>query len=122
MAYPIPSKCSVCGGELQVTRLTCANCQTELTGAFSPCKYYALSEKQRIFMETFLKCRGNIKEVERALSLSYPTVKGLLDELLSTLFPQEPVTRPDRMEVLDMLEKKLISVDEAARLLSGRSE
>ncbi len=122
MAYPIPSKCSVCGGELQVTRLTCVNCQTELNGAFAPCKYCGLSEKQRLFMETFLKCRGNIKEVERALSLSYPTVKGLLDELIATLFPQEPVQRTDRMEVLDMLEKKLISVDEAARLLSGRDE
>lgn len=119
MPYPIPSKCSVCGGELSVTRLTCANCQTELTGSFAPCKYCALSEKQRVFMETFLKCRGNIKEVERSLSLSYPTVKGLLDELLSTLFPQETVSRPDRMEVLEMLEKKLIGVDEAARLLRG---
>ncbi|MCE5234431.1 MAG: DUF2089 domain-containing protein [Clostridiaceae bacterium] len=119
MAYPIPSRCSVCGGELMVTRLTCSNCQTELTGAFAPCKYCALNEKQRVFMETFLKCRGNIKEVERALSLSYPTVKGLLDELLATLFKQEPVSRPERMEVLDMLEKKLISVDEAARLLRG---
>ncbi len=121
MAYPIPSKCSVCGGELMVTRLTCANCQTELNGSFAPCKYCALNEKQRVFMETFLKCRGNIKEAERVLSLSYPTVKGLLDDLLASLFPQETVSRPDRMEILDMLEKKLISVDEAAKLLRGEA-
>lgn len=122
MAYPIPSKCSVCGGALHVTRLTCANCATELNGTFAPCKYCALDEKQRLFMETFLKCRGSIKEVERALSLSYPTVKGLLDDLILALFPQEPVLGTDRMEVLEMLEKKLITVEEAARLLAGRGE
>lgn len=123
MAYAVPSKCAVCGGELQITRLTCPNCASEITGAFAPCKFCTLSEKHRLFMETFLQCRGNIKEVERTLSISYPTVKGLLDELLETLFPQEKnpqMGKPGKMEVLDMLEQKLITVDEAARLLSGK--
>ena len=120
MAFPAPSKCSVCGTELQITQLTCPNCSTQISGNFSPCRYCSLNDRQKLFLDTFLKCRGNIREVERALSISYPTVKNMLEELLGTLFPQEePVPeRPDPSEVLDRLERKEITAEEAAELLS----
>lgn len=123
MPYAAPAKCSVCGAELQITRLTCPNCATEITGTFAPCRYCSLNGRQKQFLDTFLKCRGNIKEVERTLSVSYPTVKNMLDELLATLFPQEAPApdRPDPEEVLDLLEQKKISAEEAAKLLSGKS-
>lgn len=120
MQYQPPSKCPVCAGELRITKLSCPKCKTELSGSFPPCKYCSLDEKQQLFMETFLKCRGNIREVEKALGISYPTVKGLLEELLNALFPGE---RPAEhaaesvSEVLDKLEKKEITAAEAAKLL-----
>ncbi len=119
MPYQTPSKCPVCAGELRVTRLSCPNCQTELSGSFSPCQYCALDEKQRVFMETFLKCRGNIREVEKALGISYPTVKGLLEDLLGVLFPHEKPVHEDSGvgDVLDRLENKQITAAEAALLL-----
>lgn len=122
MAYSAPTKCSVCGSELQITRLTCPNCGSEITGTFAPCRYCSLDEKQKLFLDTFLKCRGNIKEVERTLSVSYPTVKNMLEELLATLFPQDPPSPelPDTQEVLDLLEQKKITAQEAAKLLSGK--
>lgn len=122
MAYPAPSKCPVCGAELQITQLTCPNCSSEIKGVFAPCRYGLLNERQKLFLDTFLKCRGNIKEVERSLSVSYPTVKNMLDELLSVLFPQEeePEELPNSQEVLDRLEQKKISAEEAAKLLSGK--
>ena len=121
MAYAAPTKCSVCGSDLQITRLTCPNCSSEITGSFTPCRYCSLDEKQKLFLDTFLKCRGNIKEVERTLSVSYPTVKNMLEDLLSALFPQDPPApdRPDPEEVLDLLEQKKITAEEAAKLLSG---
>lgn len=125
MTYFPPSKCAVCGAPLCITRLTCENCKTELSGAFAPCRYCSLSEKQKLFLDTFLKCRGNIKEVERTLALSYPTVKGLLDELLGALFsPAEPAggKAATTAEILDMLEKGEITADEAARLIQKNSE
>lgn len=120
MQYQPPSKCPVCAGELRITRLSCSKCKTELSGSFPPCKYCALDEKQQLFMETFLKCRGNIREVEKALGISYPTVKGLLEELLGTLFPGEKPEKQEAQsatEVLDRLEKKEITAAEAAKLL-----
>ncbi len=121
MGYSPPSKCAVCGSALEITRLSCQNCKSELSGTFSPCKYCTLGDKQKLFLDTFLQCRGNIKEVERSLSISYPTVKGLLDELIGTLFPAESSTEPPSLstaDVLDMLERKEIDAEEAARLLS----
>lgn len=125
MNYSPPSKCAVCGTAMNITRLTCENCKAELTGTFSPCKYCSLSEKHKLFLDTFLKCRGNIKEVERSLSISYPTVKGLLDELLLTLFPSQEQISPKIMttaEILDMLEKNEITAEEATRLIKELNE
>lgn len=119
MNYAPPSKCPVCGEELVVSRLVCPRCSAELTGSFAACRYCALNEKLKLFLETFLKSRGNIKEVERSLSISYPTVKGLLDELLAALFPEEAPAEPalSSTEVLDRLEKGEITAAEAAELL-----
>ncbi|MPN11019.1 hypothetical protein SDC9_158317 [bioreactor metagenome] len=126
MNYSPPSRCAVCGSEMNITRLTCKNCKTELTGTFSPCKYCTLSEKHKLFLDTFLKCRGNIKEVERSLSISYPTVKSLLDDLLTQLFPTEGTSAKEGVmttsDILDMLEKNEISADEAARLIKEINE
>ena len=120
MSYAPPSRCAVCGGELNVTRLTCPNCQSEITGNFQTCGYCALNDKLKLFLETFLKSRGNIKEVERSLSISYPTVKSLLDELLATLFPEEK-PQGEKMtskKILDMLENGEITAARAAELLA----
>lgn len=124
MNYQQPSKCPVCGNDLTVTKLSCAKCSSEINGSFTPCKYCMLNEKMKLFLETFLKCRGSIKDVEKSLSVSYPTVKALLDELLTTLFPSEAMKSGEGMtagDVLDMLEKGEITAAEAADLLK-RSE
>ena len=123
MSYPAPTKCSVCGSELQITRLTCPNCSSEITGSFAPCRFCSLNERQKVFLDAFLKARGNIKEVERTLSVSYPTVKNMLEELLSALYPQEKTQpdRPDPSYVLDLLEQKKITAKEAAKMLSGET-
>jgi hypothetical protein len=41
--------------------------------------------EQKDFIETFIRCRGNIKEVERELRISYPTVRGRLDAVIEAL-------------------------------------
>ena len=125
MSYSPPSRCAVCGSELNITRLSCPNCHSELSGNFSPCKYCMLSDKQKLFLDVFLQSRGNIKEVERSLNISYPTVKGLLDELITTLFlSEDKCGKPafSTSEILDMLERKEIDADEAARLLSLKNK
>jgi hypothetical protein len=115
--------CPVCGGELVVTHATCTECHTELSGRFVPNEFARLPEDKLDFLRTFLACRGNLKEVESALSLSYPTVRARLDQLIEALElqgRQGAESRPEgSVAILAALERGEITVDEAERLLRG---
>src|SRR5687767_2349946 len=79
------SQCPVCGGQLHVTHLKCGECATELSGEFVANEFARLAADKLEFLRTFLACRGNLKEVEAALGISYPTVRARLDQLLAAL-------------------------------------
>ena len=126
--YHAPSQCPVCGKPMQVTGLKCPNCQTELSGQFVPCRFCALPEKHLQFVEVFLRCRGSIKEVEKALGVSYPTVKNMLDAALAALDLaekpelQEVRKKEERSEILSRLQGGDMTVDaalEALKTLKG---
>ena len=51
---------------------------------------FALLPKEHLdFLRLFVKTRGNLKEVERILGVSYPTVRARLDALLKALGYEE---------------------------------
>lgn len=85
MDYKIPHQCPVCEHEMRVAKLTCTHCPTKIEGEFRTCKFCKLPADQLLFVETFLKCRGNIKEVEKELGISYPTVRSRLDCVIQAL-------------------------------------
>lgn len=78
----IPTQCPVCSGELLVTRLECSACGTEVNGTFTLGHLATLKEPHASLIEMFLRTRGNVKEMERDLGLSYPTVRARLEEAL----------------------------------------
>lgn len=78
----LPTHCPVCGGDLLVTRLECASCGTEVNGTFALGQLARLQEPHASLIDMFLRVRGNVKEMERELGLSYPTVRARLDEAL----------------------------------------
>lgn len=75
-----PSQCPVCKSKLLVTRLECSSCGTEVTGAFGLGRLATTPEPHASLLEMFLRARGNVKEMERELGLSYPTVRARLEE------------------------------------------
>lgn len=116
MAREAIGKCPVCGSETEVTRITCNSCDTVIEGHFSLCKFCKLTTDQRNFLDVFIKCRGNIKEVEKELGVSYPTVKNKLEDVAAALGHKgEPVPEVPgrRKEILDKLNAGEISVEEA---------
>ncbi len=120
--YKAPGLCPVCGHGLNISRLTCKNCSTQIEGNFSSCKFCQLPIEQIEFVEVFIKCRGNIKDVEKELGISYPTVRGRLDAVIQALgFDVEKTDREAeskrRSEVLAALERGEISSQEAAQQL-----
>lgn len=85
MAYEIPSTCPACGHEMQARVLYCPNCETQVSGDFALGRFSHLAPEQLAFLEVFLKCRGNLKDVGVRLGMSYPTTRSRLDSLLEVL-------------------------------------
>jgi hypothetical protein len=118
------TECPVCSGQLAVTHLRCGNCLTELSGEFTANEFARLPQDKLDFLRTFIACRGNLKEVEASLGISYPTVRGRLDQLIDALgmlsVAAEPeLSRADKDAVLEALGRGELSVEEAeARLRS----
>jgi hypothetical protein len=113
----------VCGDELALTRLSCGACGTELSGAFDSCEFCALTGEDRELLRVFLASRGNMKELERHLGVSYPTARARYDALLGRIGIERP-TGPDPevpeadVEVLESLARGDIDVDDALNRLS----
>ncbi len=81
----VPGKCPICENALTVTRLQCSQCGTGIDGAFYLGKLQALTREQVEFVETFIKCKGKIKDVETELGVSYPTVVGRLNDVVRAM-------------------------------------
>ncbi|WP_430786934.1 DUF2089 domain-containing protein [Virgibacillus flavescens] len=118
MSYPLLTNCPVCSKSLKITKLECNHCHTTVENEFEVSKLAALGQEQLHFIEVFLKCRGNIKEVEKELRISYPTVRGKLDEIITNLgysSPKKPEV--DKKKIVSLLEKGEITPEKAIRLL-----
>lgn len=124
MANRLIGKCPVCGEDLEAVRLECTSCHTAIEGHFTLGRLSHLDDEQLRFVETFLQVRGNIKEMERELGISYPTVRGRLDAILRAMGysveAAEEVPADKRREILDQLQSGAITAEDAVRLLRQR--
>jgi hypothetical protein len=127
--------CPVCAGELEISRLHCGTCGTTIEGQFGVGRFGRLSHEQMALLESFLRSRGNLKEMERALGISYPTVRARVESLVQALgladgetvelvVEGEPAGLSDdlaaaRREILERLAKGEIDAAGAAEALRG---
>lgn len=79
------TRCPVCEAALHVSELTCGHCRTRIAGQFEPCRFCSLPAEHLAFLETFLRCEGNLSRAEKELGLSYPTVRNRFTALLTAL-------------------------------------
>ncbi|MDR7869809.1 MAG: DUF2089 domain-containing protein [Tissierellaceae bacterium] len=121
MRREVIGKCPVCGDELKVTKLSCSSCDTHIEGNFDLCKFCKLSNEQKSFLEAFVRNRGNIKEIEKDLSISYPTVKNKLEDLVQALGYSSKYSEPeiDKKDILERLNNGEITSEEALKLLKN---
>jgi hypothetical protein len=137
MVHDVIATCPVCSGELTITRLHCRACGSALEGEFGVGRFGRLDREQLGLLESFLRSRGNLKEMERELGISYPTVRGRVDALVRALgFGDAPDatleddfdaglgdeiadadTATERREILERLARKEIGAEEAAEAL-----
>jgi len=113
---PIISPCPICDQPTEITEVACSDCGIQIRGRFSASPYETLSREQKRFLETFLRCRGVLRDVEAALGISYPTVRSRLDALLATLgFDQEDASAASQPQASPVTVKEKESADASAR-------
>lgn len=116
-----PSDCPVCGQLLAVTRLGCGSCGSELAGVFASCEFCSLNDKDTELLRVFLASRGNLREVEKHLGVSYPTARLRFSQLLDQLGlggDSEP-TPLTREQILSEVATGALTPAEAQRLLAS---
>ncbi|HEU5315500.1 MAG TPA: DUF2089 domain-containing protein [Chloroflexota bacterium] len=126
----VTGRCPMCDAELVVTHLRCQSCGTGLEGVFHLNKFDRLSREQLRFVDVFIKNRGVIRDVEKELEISYPTVRNRLDEVIRALgydargetVEETATPTPDpskRRAILDKLQAGEITAEEAVAQLRG---
>ena len=141
MPHDVISTCPVCSGELAVTRLHCRSCGTTLEGEFSVGRFGRLTKEQLALLESFLRSRRNLRDMERELGISYPTVRSRVEALVRALgfgprdgdeasADEASGTAPagdaatSRQEILERLARHEIGAEDAATAIRalGRTE
>ena len=84
-SYRAPRDCPVCSSRLETTQLGCPHCGTGLVGHFAPCDFCGLDDADLTMLKVFLASRGNMRDLERHLGVSYPTARARFDDLLRRL-------------------------------------
>jgi len=100
-----------------VVKLECPSCAAEVNGNFESCPVCALEGESRRVLDLFLAARGNLKQVQRELGVSYPTARQRVEKMFRQL--EGKIDPQDPGDVLARLQAGEISVDEAERLLRG---
>ncbi len=118
-------RCPTCGGELTITNLHCRSCHTQIESEYSTCRFCRLSQENLDFIEIFVKNRGNIREMERELEISYPTVRSRLNDVIKELGYEVEAESVDsgevaeeRRAILKQLNTGEISAAEATELIN----
>lgn len=120
MRKEVIGTCPVCQNSLLATRLSCNVCHTEITGEFELSRFSYLNKEELNFIETFIRVYGNIKEMEKELDISYPTVKKMLEQVVSKMGFEARDARdinPNTEDILNKIKNKEISVNDALTLL-----
>ena len=132
MAHDVIATCPVCAHELAVTRLRCGECGTTIEGEFGVGRFGRLTRDQTQVLESFLRSRGNLRDMERELGISYPTVRARVEALVRALGfgPRDEaetvaaaaIATADeiaagRREILERLSRKELTAEEAAEAI-----
>jgi hypothetical protein len=123
--YPVIGRCPVCGDTLAATRLHCRSCDSALEGQFSLGRFYKLSPEQLAFVETFIRCEGKLTRVQDELSMSYPTARGRLTDVIKALGYEvseesPPISAEERKSILERLAAGELTSENAVELLKGK--
>lgn len=131
--FEVPARCPHCGHDLEVREVACPACETQIRSRYRLSPFDRLDPEQRRFALLFLRAAGNLREMERLLGVSYPTVRKKLDEVIAVLGGPAAASGGEggagssdgasqrggtRQAILERVRRGELTVDEALVLLS----
>ena len=90
-----------------------------IEGEFELPQLVQLSLEDQVFVTAFIRCHGSIKEMEQTFGVSYPTIKSRLNRIANSLEFIETNPAPSRAEILDRLQRREISAQDAIQQLEA---
>jgi hypothetical protein len=113
------------GAAFEIERIRLIGQDVAIEGHFEVPPLAQLASEDQIFVVAFVRCHGSIKQMEKFLGVSYPTIKNRLNRIGALLpFAEiDPDPDPDRPpvpssgELLSQLERGALSVDDVLRQL-----
>lgn len=118
----LPTQCPHCQATLEVVRLRCTACATQIDGAFALHQVLRLEADEQRLLVDFVLASGSLKKLAEQYGLSYPTIRNRLDDLIAKLGRADHEGDDDRMAILDAIARGTMSVAEGAKRLRGMKE
>lgn len=112
--------CPVCKGNIKIKEVFCEECGVRVIGEFNISDLDSIDSETMNFIKVFIFSEGNIKRVEKILNCSYPKVKNYLKkakEVLGLDVIEEKKEDDNKSNIIDMLDKGKIGIEEAIELL-----
>jgi len=115
----LSTRCPYCFGLMDVAAIHCRHCQTRVESKFEPSPLVRLTPDQQDLAIKFILASGNLKELANQEGVSYPTIRTRSDRLMDVLKGNKTEEADRRAAILDAVEEKKLSAEEAARLLKN---
>lgn len=81
----LPANCPSCNQAIEVSALSCVNCDTVIQGSYPLPAFLRLSQTEQDFILDFVLSGGSLKAMAKQMNKSYPTVRNKLDDIIKNL-------------------------------------
>src|SRR5436190_24026533 len=111
----------------EVERVRLVESGVAIEGPFTLPPIACLSAEDQVFVAAFVRCHGNIKQMEKYFGVSYPTIKNRLNKIGEQLpfveiaeHPEKESASTNSNDILDRVSRGELSVDQAVKLLKAK--
>lgn len=105
------------GREITVKKVQIEENEVQIEGHFELPPLAKLTMEDQVFVASFIKAHGSIKEMERLFGISYPTVKARLSKISASFSFIKVEDHQNKESILDQLDAGEVTVDEALKKL-----
>jgi hypothetical protein len=117
---------------MEISALRCKDCDLTLQGQFESHPLMKLSGEMLHFLHVFIVCEGKIADMEKALGISYPTVKNKIQKLKDSVSSSATdksvgslelqLEEKSVIEILELMNKGALNYERGLSLIKQKTE